>query len=191
MAAKGQRRRLPHAERRTELLAAAAAMFRERGYDATGIDAIAQAVGISGPAIYRYFSRKTEILIALIEASVADATATIDRTLEGSEDGDTLSRLAAALIDHAGKQGAVISLLRSGTAQMEASDRERLHRVRLELIAHLGATLCRARPDLTPQTARLHADAALSVIGHLPDGLMDDPVVQARFRDIVRAVLAA
>ncbi|MEP6784522.1 MAG: TetR family transcriptional regulator [Sphingomonadales bacterium] len=185
------RRRLPHAERRAEILAASAAMFRTRGYDAASIDAIAASVGISGPAIYRYFTRKPEILIALIEAAAADVVGAIDRVVATGPQADILDELTGALIDHASRQGDVIALLQSGTAPIDARDRNRLHRVRLDLVAHLGAALNRARPTLMPAEANLHADVALGMVGHMTSKLSQNTTLRAQFRIILRGVLAA
>ncbi|MGH2442467.1 MAG: TetR/AcrR family transcriptional regulator [Chloroflexota bacterium] len=44
------------------MVAAAALMFRSRGYDATSMNAIGAEAGISGPSIYYYFPSKTELL---------------------------------------------------------------------------------------------------------------------------------
>ncbi len=52
--------------RREQILAAAVELFREKGYHATGIDEIGAASGITGPAIYRHFSGKEDILEALL-----------------------------------------------------------------------------------------------------------------------------
>ncbi|HEX6388911.1 MAG TPA: helix-turn-helix domain-containing protein [Solirubrobacteraceae bacterium] len=53
--------------RDVEILQAAAVLFRQRGYDAVGVDEIGQAVGVTGPAIYRHFSGKDEILGTLFD----------------------------------------------------------------------------------------------------------------------------
>jgi len=50
-----------------EILNAAAVLFRQRGYSAVGVDEIGGAVGVTGPAIYRHFSGKDEILGTLFE----------------------------------------------------------------------------------------------------------------------------
>ena len=52
--------------RRDEILAAAVKLFHERGYHATGMDDIGAEAGISGPAIYRHFKGKEEILEVLL-----------------------------------------------------------------------------------------------------------------------------
>ena len=45
-------------------------LFHERGYHATGMDDIGAEAGISGPAIYRHFKGKEEILeVLLLEAA--------------------------------------------------------------------------------------------------------------------------
>lgn len=47
----------------------ALALFAERGYDATGVDLIAERVGIKGPSIYKHFKGKEEILNSIIDTA--------------------------------------------------------------------------------------------------------------------------
>ncbi|HWE69657.1 MAG TPA: helix-turn-helix domain-containing protein, partial [Acidimicrobiales bacterium] len=49
---------------RTLLAEAAAALFYERGYDATTIDDIAAAAEISPRTFYRYFPTKEDLVVA-------------------------------------------------------------------------------------------------------------------------------
>ncbi|MEE3468206.1 MAG: TetR/AcrR family transcriptional regulator [Eubacterium sp.] len=49
------------------ILEEALALFSEKGYDGTGIDLIAERVGIKGPSIYKHFKGKEDILNALID----------------------------------------------------------------------------------------------------------------------------
>jgi AcrR family transcriptional regulator len=58
------------AGRKQEILAAAEKLFYERGFDATGVDAIAEEAGITGGAIYRHFGGKNEILAVLLDQAV-------------------------------------------------------------------------------------------------------------------------
>ncbi|MDD7939231.1 TetR/AcrR family transcriptional regulator [Actinomycetospora lutea] len=58
-------RRKSSAERRTEIVSAAAAIFASRGYAAVGMRDIADAVGIRGASLYHHFSSKEEILYAI------------------------------------------------------------------------------------------------------------------------------
>ncbi len=45
-------------------------LFHERGFDGVGVDLIGEKAGVSGPAIYRYFSGKDEILITLLDEAI-------------------------------------------------------------------------------------------------------------------------
>lgn len=45
-------------------------LFHERGFDGVGVDLIGERAGMSGPAIYRYFGGKDEILITLVDEAI-------------------------------------------------------------------------------------------------------------------------
>ncbi|MDO5132743.1 MAG: TetR/AcrR family transcriptional regulator [Eubacteriales bacterium] len=49
------------------ILEEALTLFAERGYDGTGVDGIAESVGIKGPSVYKHFKGKEDILNALID----------------------------------------------------------------------------------------------------------------------------
>ncbi|MBY8823510.1 TetR/AcrR family transcriptional regulator [Sphingomonas colocasiae] len=172
------------------ILSAAAQMFRERGYAAASIDAIAMASGISGPGIYRYFKRKTELLVALLEAAVADANEALKTMMASIEDGDAVAAMADLMADHALREGTVIGLLQGTIHEMDETDQARLEEIRRGLVLRWATQLCRARPELTLQQAKVHVEAALTLLGHLARR-MPDPGEQSRYRQIVRAVLLA
>lgn len=56
------RRRKKSAARRAQLLEIAAKIFAEQGYVETGIETILKEAGLTGPALYRHFASKQEIL---------------------------------------------------------------------------------------------------------------------------------
>lgn len=57
---------VPALSRREEILAAAAAVFSDRGYQASTIQDIAGAMGFTSAALYYYFNSKQEILSEII-----------------------------------------------------------------------------------------------------------------------------
>lgn len=57
-------------ERSEAILRTAKQLFHERGFDGVGVDLIGERAGMSGPAIYRYFSGKDEILMALFDEAI-------------------------------------------------------------------------------------------------------------------------
>jgi len=57
-------------DRSERILRTAMHLFHERGFDGVGVDLIGEKAGMSGPAIYRYFSGKDEILITLLDEAI-------------------------------------------------------------------------------------------------------------------------
>jgi len=51
------------------ILDEALTLFAKNGYDGTGVDLIAERVGIKGPSLYKHYKGKEEILNALIDAA--------------------------------------------------------------------------------------------------------------------------
>lgn len=183
-----RRTRMSRDARRSLILAAASEMFQRHGYAAASIDAIALASGISGPAIYRYFSRKTEILVALLEAAALDAIDGVEAA--AGDSAVTIDLIADVLVDRALREGAVIGLLQASIIDMDAADRTQLEQVRRTLVDRLGTLLRAVRPSIEIEQARTHIEAALAIVGQLARRSPDAAEVD-RMRPILRAVLAA
>jgi AcrR family transcriptional regulator len=64
-------------ERRTEILNAAQDLFLSRGYDATTVNDLLNAVGISKGAFYHHFSSKEDVLQALVWRMAEQGLATV------------------------------------------------------------------------------------------------------------------
>ncbi|WP_439032036.1 TetR/AcrR family transcriptional regulator [Gordonia terrae] len=94
------RRTQAKAARRAELLTAAAAQMAERGFAGVRLEDIGRAVGVSGPAMYRHFSSKTELLdemlIDISQRLHDGGTEVADR---GGRPADTLVALIGFHID--------------------------------------------------------------------------------------------
>jgi AcrR family transcriptional regulator len=60
--------------REAKILDAAADLFRKRGFAAVGVDEIGRNAGVTGPAIYRHFKGKDEILGALFDEGMDELT---------------------------------------------------------------------------------------------------------------------
>ena len=57
--------------RKLQLSQAAARLFTNRGYHNVSMDDVASAVGLTGPALYRHFSKKHDILAGQRDAREA------------------------------------------------------------------------------------------------------------------------
>ena len=89
--------RLPAAERREQLLTVAAKLFSERGYAKATTAELAKAAGVTEPIIYRHFSSKRELFIAIIERSGEHTIRLWERVLANADDpGERLVRLLGA-----------------------------------------------------------------------------------------------
>jgi AcrR family transcriptional regulator len=77
-----------------EILAVAAELFGERGYDAVSLDDVAERLDVTKGSLYHYFSGKEELGAAAIETLGAQWTARLARLVE-STPGSPSDRLRA------------------------------------------------------------------------------------------------
>lgn len=59
-------RRVPRAERELQMLEAAARLFGEKGFEATSMDDVAHACGVTKPMVYSYFQSKEGLYTTMI-----------------------------------------------------------------------------------------------------------------------------
>lgn len=79
---------------KAKLLHAALELFASRGYNATTVDAIADAAGVSAGLLYYHFDSKPAVLQAIFEQSLADVQATF---AAADRESDPARRLPALL----------------------------------------------------------------------------------------------
>src|SRR5687767_14801282 len=66
-------------DRKAQLAGLAAELFRARGFHGVGINDIAAAAGITGPALYRHFTDKQAVLSYVVLSGIDDMeTATLE-----------------------------------------------------------------------------------------------------------------
>lgn len=76
------RREAQAAQTRRDIMAAAGALFREGGYPATAIPAIAGKAGVAVETIYRSFGSKAGLFRAVVEATLAGGATRADVPVE-------------------------------------------------------------------------------------------------------------
>jgi AcrR family transcriptional regulator len=81
----GERTRLPRAERERQVLAAARALFAERGYGEVTMDDVAAAVGVTKPLLYIYFGNKERLYLACMEPAARELRDTVASAVAGAE----------------------------------------------------------------------------------------------------------
>jgi AcrR family transcriptional regulator len=91
--------------RRERLRAEALQEIRRHGYDqiaaggptALSLNGIAKAMGMSGPALYRYFASRDELLVTLVTESFEDLAHTLEAAADAARDTPPETRLRIAL----------------------------------------------------------------------------------------------
>jgi AcrR family transcriptional regulator len=96
-----RRTRMPAAERRESILAAAAGVFAEAGYHAARVSDIAARVGVSEPVVFQNFGSKPALFAAVLDRAAEQARASVDKAAAsfGSAGG-----LLAHVVGHAAGQ---------------------------------------------------------------------------------------
>ena len=78
-------------ERKEQILIIAASVFASQGLANTKIEDLAQAAGVSQGLLYRYFSDKEEVFIALLERAIIGAVQRVQNSI--SQAGTPLEKL--------------------------------------------------------------------------------------------------
>jgi AcrR family transcriptional regulator len=150
------RSRTAKGERRREaIMAAATELFRERGYRETSLSDIGAAAGVSGPAIYRYFKGKGELLSVLIDEAAITWRETVDGVLdEGLPPALTLERLIDAAVVLQLKNGSLRDVFNREYRSLDNDARRRVARIERVRMAEWVHLLSEVRPGLSDEEAR-------------------------------------
>jgi AcrR family transcriptional regulator len=141
--------------RRAELLNLAATLVSERGYRAVGMDDIGEAAGISGPALYKHFRGKQQLLGEML----IEPTDRLDQgarkvVAEAETPEDALDALVEWHLEFT-SQGVNVTRLYYGCLdEMAPADRANLERKLDAYIELWVKEIRRVRPDITPATSR-------------------------------------
>ena len=169
------------ADRRQRYLDAAAELFAARGYAGVSIEELGAAAGVSGPALYRHFRGKEDVLAELLvsasERLLDGATATI---AAGADAASTLADLVAFHADFALAERDVIRVQDRELVHLAEDASRRVRSLQRRYVEAWADVLVAARPDLGRDEAvvRLHAVFGLLNATPTTPGLeaMGDPV---------------
>lgn len=153
----------PRGQRREQILASAISLFEENGFHGAGIDDIASAAGVTGPAIYRHFKNKDALLVALFDRLAERLTGILDTVggLEGREALETLVRLHARL---AFDERALIVVYISEERNLPEPERRRVRRFQRAYVEAWTDLLRPLRPDLSDEERRAAVHAAIGLL---------------------------
>lgn len=156
-----------------EILDAAAALFYEKSFHGVGLNEIAQRVGISGPAIYRHFATKEEILATLYHEAFDELLAGVG--VVTSDPRADLDHLMRSHVDFALRRRELTNVYSRETSALGDVERRQFTRRARQYSAHWEATLARVYPEAEPQTIAGVTQAAIAIINSIaswpPDAL--------------------
>lgn len=157
------------ANRREQIMAAAAELFAHHGFHGVGIDDIGAAVGISGPALYRHFRSKDAILGEMLNSIsrylLDGGTA---RAGQRAEDGEVLDALVDFHVDFALTHPALITVQERNLANLTDSDRKQVRALQRQYVEVWVRAISDAVPGIGERQARSAAHAVFGLINSTP-----------------------
>lgn len=179
--------------RREQILDTAATLFAERGFHGVSMHDIGGACGISGPALYKHFAGKDDILtqslISISERLLAEGRG----RSESATDADAaLDALVAWHIEFALGHRALIVIQEREWANLGADGRRAVRELQLAYIDIWVDTVQHLRSDLDAAEARAAVQATFGLINSTPHSArISESAMADRLAGMARAALLA
>jgi AcrR family transcriptional regulator len=141
-------------QRREEIIAAAAELFRRKGYRGTSIEDIGAAVGTTGPALYRHFPSKEALLVELVRRAVARARSDIAQVrARGLAPAATLDGMVDRALAHALEESDLVAAAAQELRSISPEIRGGIGREQRTVLREWVAVLRALRPALGEREA--------------------------------------
>jgi AcrR family transcriptional regulator len=182
------------ADRRDQLLSAAARLLAMRGYARVRLEDLGSAVGISGPAIYRHFPNKEALLVDLLtdisRRLLEGGTAVVEAAATAS---GALSGLIDFHLDFALNESDLIRVQDRDLDSLPESARRQVRQYQRRYVEAWVQVLCQVEPDLDESDARIKAHAAFGLLNSTPYSAGRSAPAQTRavLRHMVVAALSS
>jgi AcrR family transcriptional regulator len=165
------RREQQAAETRVMVVAAAARLFGERGWAATGMREVARAAGVSVETVYASFRSKGDLLLAAIDVAVVGDAAPVplDQRPEfaalGSGTRHQRARASARLVTGINQRtaGVELALREAAASDAELAERMREREQRRRINVEQGAALVAGRAVTAEEVDGLWAVLAVEI----------------------------
>jgi AcrR family transcriptional regulator len=159
--------------RREEILDAAAVLFAARGYHGASIDDLGAAVGLSGPAIYRHFSGKEDLLAQML-LRISQQLHDEGARCVTSAAGDPPSALDALLRSHVSfslSQPALIVVHGRELGNVPEPARRQIRRLQRLYVEEWVGVLAELFPEVPASRLRTAVHAAIGLLNSTPYAL--------------------
>ncbi|MGI8523592.1 MAG: TetR/AcrR family transcriptional regulator [Nocardioides sp.] len=171
--------------RRDQILDTAAELFARHGFHGVSIADLGAAVGVSGPALYKHFDSKLDILSAMLVSISEELLAEGRSRVTGAD--DDLAALAALVDWHTSfalAHPALIVVQDRDWSALPDDARETVRATQREYVEVWVDVLLRLRPDLGRPTGQAMVHATFGLLNSTPHSTFLP-------QDLMREVLAA
>lgn len=155
--------------RQQQILDIAAELFAKSGFHGVSVHDIGAACGISGPALYKHFQGKDEILVKSLVA-ISEQLLGTGRARSGAAAGprEALEALIGWHIEFALEHPAFIVIQEREWTNLDADGRREVRALQLSYIDLWVTTLRELRPDLDKPAARAAVQATFGLLNSTP-----------------------
>jgi AcrR family transcriptional regulator len=144
------------------ILDAAAVVFDERGFHGAGMDELGARAGLSGPAIYRHFSGKDEILATLFDEAIDEL---LSATAIGHEDPVAdLVRVIGHHVRFAVTRRHLVSVYQHEERSLVEPWKRQFVRRRQQYVVRWEAMIARCTPEVDARRIAVTTQAVLGLI---------------------------
>jgi AcrR family transcriptional regulator len=149
-------------DRDRRILDAAAELFYERGFHGTSVDELGARAGLSGPALYRHFAGKHEILATLFDEAMDEL---LRATKVGHDDPDRdFERLVRHHVGFALQNRHLVDVTQREDRSLVDPWRRRVNRRRLQYVESWEAIVRRCLPDAQQWQVAVATQTCLGMI---------------------------
>ena len=177
--------------RREQVLAAATALFAERGFHAVSMEDIGAAAGIAGPSVYRHFPSKAALMVAIGHRAADRLALAAEQALQAPDEATGLRRLAASYVHTLLHTPELLVSFTADRVTMPERDKADLLRVQRDYVGQWLTLLTAVHPGLPAREAKVRVHAALTVANDLSRTrrVSGRPHLQAELTALLHAVL--
>lgn len=137
----------PHVAKKRAILRAAAVLFRERGYERTRLNDIADALNVTKPTLYYYVKNKEDILVEIQQTGLDEITDELNSLRRGAQTGaEALKRIIVRYANWATSEFGVC-VARHFVARLSQENDARLRKARRALDRRIRATIASGIDD--------------------------------------------
>lgn len=179
--------------RRDQILHTSATLFAKNGFHGVSVHDIGAACGISGPAIYKHFTSKDQVLTqALIDISERLLREGEIRSSKTSDPADRLTALIDWHLDFALGEPALIVIQVSEWANLDSEARATVRRLQLAYIDIWVDTVRELRDDIDAAETRAVVQATFGLLNSTPHSArISESGMRRRLATMARAALLA